>query len=31
MAVAYAQLAGFSPEIGLYANILPVIIYAILG
>lgn len=30
-AVAYAQLAGFSPEIGLYASILPVIVYALLG
>lgn len=30
-AIAYAQLAGFSPEIGLYASILPVIIYAFLG
>lgn len=30
-AVAYAQLAGFSPEVGLYASILPVIVYAFLG
>lgn len=30
-AVAYAQLAGFSPEIGLYSSILPVIVYAFLG
>lgn len=30
-AIAYAQLAGFSPEIGLYASILPVIVYAFLG
>lgn len=30
-AVAYAQLAGFSPEIGLYASILPVIVYAFFG
>lgn len=27
-AIAYAQLAGFSPEVGLYASILPVMIYA---
>jgi high affinity sulfate transporter 1 len=30
-AVAYAQLAGFSPEVGLYASILPVIVYALFG
>jgi high affinity sulfate transporter 1 len=30
-AVAYSQLAGFSPEIGLYSSILPVIVYAFLG
>ncbi len=30
-AVAYAQLAGFSPEVGLYSSILPVIIYGIFG
>lgn len=30
-AVAYSQLAGFSPEVGLYASILPVIMYAFLG
>lgn len=30
-AVAYAQLAGFSPEIGLYSSILPVMIYGIFG
>lgn len=30
-AIAYAQLAGFSPEVGLYASILPVIVYAFLG
>ena len=29
--VAYAQLAGFSPEIGLYASILPLIAYALFG
>lgn len=30
-AVAYAQLAGFSPEVGLYASILPVVVYGFLG
>jgi high affinity sulfate transporter 1 len=30
-AIAYAQLAGFSPEVGLYACILPVLVYAFLG
>lgn len=30
-AIAYAQLAGFSPEIGLYSSILPVIVYGFLG
>lgn len=30
-AVAYAQLAGFSPEVGLYASLLPVLIYALFG
>ncbi len=30
-AVAYAELAGFSPEIGLYASILPTMVYAIFG
>jgi high affinity sulfate transporter 1 len=29
--VAYAQLAGFSPAIGLYASILPLFAYAIFG
>lgn len=29
--VAYAQLAGFPPEVGLYASILPVIVYAFFG
>lgn len=30
-AVAYAQLAGFSPEIGLYSSMLPVFAYALFG
>lgn len=30
-AMAYATLAGFSPEIGLYSSILPVIVYAFFG
>src|SRR5262245_1911728 len=29
--VAYAQLAGFSPEIGLYSSILPLVAYALFG
>lgn len=29
--VAYAQLAGFSPEVGLYATILPMFGYAVFG
>lgn len=29
--VAYAQLAGFAPEVGLYASILPLIAYALFG
>jgi high affinity sulfate transporter 1 len=29
--VAYAQLAGFSPETGLYASILPLVAYALFG
>ena len=29
--VAYAQLAGFSPEVGLYSSILPLVAYALLG
>src|SRR5215471_8623694 len=29
--VAYAQLAGFSPEVGLYATILPMCAYAVFG
>src|SRR5215471_6538261 len=30
-ALAYAQLAGFSPVVGLYASILPLVAYAIVG
>ncbi|WP_090687650.1 SulP family inorganic anion transporter [Nitrosomonas sp. Nm34] len=30
-AIAYANLAGFPPEVGLYASILPVLIYALFG
>ena len=29
--VAYAQLAGFGPEIGLYSSILPLLAYALFG
>jgi high affinity sulfate transporter 1 len=29
--VAYAELAGFSPEVGLYSTILPMLAYAIFG
>src|SRR5438046_455693 len=29
--VAYAQLAGFKPEVGLYASVLPLIAYALFG
>src|SRR6478735_1639112 len=29
--VAYAQLAGFRPEFGLYASILPLVAYAVFG
>jgi len=29
--VAYAQLAGFEPEVGLYASILPLVAYALFG
>jgi MFS superfamily sulfate permease-like transporter len=29
--VAYAQLAGFNPAVGLYSSILPLVAYAILG
>jgi high affinity sulfate transporter 1 len=30
-AIAYATLAGFPPEVGLYASILPVLVYALFG
>jgi high affinity sulfate transporter 1 len=30
-AVAYATLAGFRPEVGLYASVLPVVAYALFG
>ncbi|SDY09031.1 SulP family inorganic anion transporter [Nitrosomonas sp. Nm33] len=30
-AIAYANLAGFPPEVGLYASILPLLVYALLG
>ena len=30
-AIAYAELAGFGPEVGLYASILPVVAYALFG
>jgi high affinity sulfate transporter 1 len=30
-AIAYANLAGFPPEVGLYASMLPVLIYALFG
>jgi MFS superfamily sulfate permease-like transporter len=29
--VAYAALAGFSPEVGLYSSILPLVAYALFG
>jgi high affinity sulfate transporter 1 len=29
--IAYAELAGFSPEYGLYSSILPLVAYAVLG
>ncbi|SFQ39448.1 high affinity sulphate transporter 1 [Geopseudomonas sagittaria] len=29
--IAYAQLAGFSPVVGLYASILPLLVYALFG
>src|SRR5689334_23595459 len=29
--VAYAQLAGFRPEIGLYSSVLPLVAYALFG
>jgi high affinity sulfate transporter 1 len=31
IAIAYAQLAGFPPVVGLYASILPLVVYAALG
>jgi high affinity sulfate transporter 1 len=31
VAIAYAQLAGFKPEVGLYSSILPLVMYAIFG
>ena len=30
-AIAYAVLAGFSPEIGLYSSVLPLVVYFLLG
>ncbi len=30
-AIAYAQLAGFDPVVGLYASILPLLVYALFG
>ena len=30
-AIAYAQLAGFPPVVGLYASIAPLVVYAVLG
>jgi MFS superfamily sulfate permease-like transporter len=30
-AIAYATLAGFPPEVGLYASMLPVLVYAFFG
>jgi high affinity sulfate transporter 1 len=30
-AIAYATLAGFPPEVGLYASMLPVLVYALFG
>src|SRR6478672_13024236 len=30
-AIAYAELIGFEPVVGLYAAILPLVVYAILG
>ncbi|HEX7234014.1 MAG TPA: SulP family inorganic anion transporter, partial [Nitrosospira sp.] len=30
-AIAYAQLAGFGPEVGLYASMLPLVAYALFG
>src|ERR1700748_2967771 len=31
VAIAYAQLAGFNPVVGLYSSILPLVAYAIFG
>ena len=31
VAVAYAELAGFSPVVGLYSSILPLVAYAVFG
>jgi high affinity sulfate transporter 1 len=31
VAIAYAQLAGFPPVVGLYASILPLVVYAVFG
>ena len=31
VAIAYAELAGFSPEYGLYSSVLPLIAYAVFG
>ncbi|MDR0310396.1 MAG: hypothetical protein LBJ21_02300, partial [Acidobacteriota bacterium] len=31
VSIAYAQLAGFSPVVGLYSTILPMIVYAFFG
>jgi MFS superfamily sulfate permease-like transporter len=31
VAIAYAQLAGFPPVVGLYASILPLVAYAVFG
>jgi high affinity sulfate transporter 1 len=31
VAIAYAQLAGFRPQVGLYSSILPLVAYAIFG
>ena len=31
VSIAYAQLAGFDPVVGLYSSILPLVVYAIFG
>src|SRR4051794_31135421 len=31
VAIAYSELAGFPPEVGLYSSILPLVAYAIFG